>query len=136
MSTAMTRASLDTIRMLFNHGGDINRGQLLHNAVLRTGPESEAVELVELLLSKGAPINAIKYISHEPSYRALSPFSLGTPLHYAVRKGNLKVVSCLLENGADPCLRDTKGRTAVDDARSSGEMGEALVEQILRHMPQ
>lgn len=128
MSAAMTLASLDTVKMLFEHGGNIHRGQLLHNAVLRKGPESDVVELVELLLSKGALINEIKYINHAVSYRELCPYSLGTPLHYAVRECKLNVVSYLLRNGADPSIQDTKGRTAAEVARSQGK--NALVELL------
>lgn len=114
-------APLDTIRLLFDHGGDINRGQLLHHAARREGPESDVIELMELLLSKGAPINGIQYANHPVSYSQLFPFSLGTPLHYAVAEGRLKVVAYLLEKGADPSIKDTKGRTAAEVAKFRGK---------------
>jgi hypothetical protein len=60
MSDAMCRASFVTIHMLFARGADIRQGQLLYNALLRDGPEHEVIELVELLLGKGATINEIQ----------------------------------------------------------------------------
>lgn len=60
--------------MLFDCGGNINRGQILHHAVRREGPEPDVIDLVELLLSKGAPINDIQYANHQKSYYQLSLF--------------------------------------------------------------
>lgn len=37
-----------------------------------------------------------------------------TPLHVAVREGQVEAVKWLLEHGADAGLRDCWGRTAVD----------------------
>jgi ankyrin repeat protein len=120
--------------MLFDHGrGDVHRGQLLHNAVLRKGPESEVIQLIMLLLSKGAYINEVQYSKHAPSWALHSPFGLGTPLHYAVEQNKLAVASCLLDNGADPTIADSNGRTVLEVAtlRDRDEM-----EQLLRkHIP-
>src|SRR3979409_2037756 len=102
-------------KMLFDRGcGDVHQAQLLHNAVWRKGPESEVVRLIKLLLSKGASINEIQYSKHAPSYALRSPFGLGTPLHYAVEQNKLDVVSCLLENGADPTIANSRGKTALE----------------------
>jgi len=66
MSEAMFRATLDTIKMLFSRGGDIKRGQLLHNAVFRDNPD--VVELAGLLLDRGASINEIQYENHPQAF--------------------------------------------------------------------
>ncbi|XMA20330.1 hypothetical protein WAI453_013121 [Rhynchosporium graminicola] len=81
MSEAMCQASLDTIKLLFERGGNIECGQLLHNAVQRVDPD--AIELIGMLLDKGAPINDIQYKNHAPSWRDRCLFGLGTPLYYA-----------------------------------------------------
>ncbi|KAI9746732.1 MAG: hypothetical protein M1818_000447 [Claussenomyces sp. TS43310] len=66
MSEAMYMAPLEVIKLLFRHGVDINKGRLLHNAVLRSS--GDAIVLVEMLLQRGAFINAIQYQDHTPSY--------------------------------------------------------------------
>lgn len=129
----MKLAFLDTITMLFDHGGDVHRGQLLHNAVWRKGPESEVVRLIELLLSKGASINEVQYSSHAPSYGLRSPFGMGTPLHYAVEQNKLAVVSCLLEHGADPRIANSRGRTALE--MSKLQDADAMIQLLHQHIP-
>ena len=56
------------------------------------------LEAAKLLLQKGADINAIP---HGFDYS-------GTALHYAALRGHRTMVDFLLEQGADPNLRDTK----------------------------
>jgi hypothetical protein len=114
MTEAMCRASLETIQMLFGRGGDIKRGQLLHSAVLRGGPD--VVELVGLLLDMGASINEIQYENHPQAFRERYAFALGTPLHYAAEEGNLELVLFLLQKGANPSIKNTKDRTVYETA--------------------
>jgi len=114
MSVAMFHAPLDVIKLLFQRGGDVNQGQLLHNAVLRDGPDT--LELVGLLLDMGAAINQIQYENHPQAYGERYAFALGTPLHYAVREDKPELVSYLLLRGADPSIIDTRGRTALQTA--------------------
>lgn len=114
MSEAMCLASLDTITLLFDRGGDIKRGQLLHNAVQRASPD--VLELVSFLLDRGISINEIQYQNHERSWRDRFPFGLGTPLHYAAQEGKVHVVKLLLSRGADPTIKDAKGRTVLQSA--------------------
>ncbi|KAG9228138.1 ankyrin repeat-containing domain protein, partial [Amylocarpus encephaloides] len=114
MSEAMCRASLGTIKLLFDHGGNIEQGQLLHHAVQRAAPD--VLELVGLLLDRGASINEIQYENHAESWRDRCLFGLGTPLHYAAQSGNIQLVMFLLSKGADATIKDTKGRTAPESA--------------------
>lgn len=116
MSEAMQGASLDTIDLLFTRGADIKRGQLLHSAIIRQGPEEEVIELVDLLLKKGAPINEIQYQNHPQNFGELNAFSLGTPLHYAAERGSQTLVSYLLKNGADQSIKNSIGKTAIEVA--------------------
>jgi hypothetical protein len=57
MSEAMYHASLNTIKLLFECGADVQYGQLLYHAVLRDIPDR--IELILLLLDLGALINDI-----------------------------------------------------------------------------
>ena len=116
MSDAMQHASLDTINLFFTRGADINHGQLLHNAVIREGPEEEVIKLVDLLLEKGAPINEIQYQNYPQNFGELKAFSLGTPLHYAAEDGRQMLVSYLLHKGADKLIKNSKGKTVNEVA--------------------
>lgn len=46
-----------------------------------------------------------------------------TPLHYAALFGSLKCVTLLLDNGAEPGLRNTSGQSPVDLAVERGQLG-------------
>jgi ankyrin repeat protein len=72
-----------------------------------------AVEIIKLLLSKGADVNA-PYISKDKRY------SGETPLMSASKKGSKDVVKLLLSHGADGNARTKAGKTALDYAREKG----------------
>jgi hypothetical protein len=55
---------------------------------------AKQVELVKLLLEEGCSASAYNALTHS------------TPLHMAVRRRSLEIVTLLLEYGADPLLQD------------------------------
>ncbi len=42
---------------------------------------------------------------------------LGTPLHYAAEEGKQDVVLFFLQKGADPSIKNTKGKTVLEIAQ-------------------
>ena len=72
-------------------------------------------DIVRLLLQYGADIdgNGESYID---SLGMESP-----PLHGAVRAGNSEIVEILLLNGADPKVKDSKGRTPLQTCKDSAQ---------------
>lgn len=117
LSIAVVSAPRDIIELLFQHGGSIDKGQPLHNAVHRREPDGP--EIIQLLLDKGCDINAILYQNHNKSFDYYNILSaLGTPLHEAAEYGRLAMVELLVANGANPLLRDTWGQLPIDRARS------------------
>jgi len=55
------------------------------------------------------------------------PYPSGeTPLCTAAMSGSYEVVYVLLENGADPAVRDYQGRNIMDQIRENGARGKAL----------
>ena len=114
MSFAVQKASLQTINLLFDRGGDAERGQLIHHAIER---DENVIEVLNLLLQKGASLNARMYENHQPSWNLQYYKGLGTALHRATGLGKTDIACYLIQNGADPSLQDSKGRTALDCAR-------------------
>ena len=95
--------------MLFEYGGSIKSGQLLHYAVRRDLPDY--LQVLDFILSKDPPINNVMYQEHMDSYLQPRAFALGTPLHEAAEKGKLDVVRVLIEHGAQPLIKDSRGET-------------------------
>lgn len=113
MSFAIQKASLRTINLLFSRGGDVEKGQLIHHAIERG---EDVIEVLNLLLQKGASLNARMYENHRPSWNLQFYKGLGTALHRAVVLGKTDIACYLLQKGADPYLKDSKGRTVLDCA--------------------
>ncbi len=114
------RASFATIKLLFKHGGTISHGQLLHYAAAREA--SDRVDVLTFLLELGTPVNEIMYQNHVNNYHEQAAFGLGTPLHKGAELGRVDVVEFLLSKGADPSIKDSKGRTAFELAEHHGHV--------------
>lgn len=112
LSCAVKHASLPIVSLLLDRGGDVTKGQVLHHAVSR---ESDTIEVPKLLISRGAPINAIMYQDHQPSWDIYC-FMGGTPLQRAVFLRKIDVIRHLLSEGANPNIRDVRNRTAAQCA--------------------
>ncbi|KAL1850487.1 hypothetical protein Daus18300_012901 [Diaporthe australafricana] len=117
MSYAVQVAPPELIKTLLDRGGDVQNGELLHHALDRP---TDTMEVLRILIDRGAPLNANMYENHEAS-RRLYPFvDFGTPLHKAAGMGNADIVRFLLERKADPTIKSTKGRTVMEWAMESG----------------
>jgi ankyrin repeat protein len=92
LSAAVQASSIRTIKMLLEAAADVQNGDVLHYAVEREGDE---LGVIRLLLSRGAPVNAIARQLRQSLLR-------GTPLHKACRLGKHEVAELLLTHGADP----------------------------------
>ncbi|KAJ5347037.1 uncharacterized protein N7506_000290 [Penicillium brevicompactum] len=112
LSHAVEHASLPIVNLLLSRGGDVTKGQVLHHAVAR---ESDTVAVLKLLIARGAPINAIMYRDHQPSWN-MNFFMGETPLHKAVFLRKIDVIHYLLSQGADLNVRDVRNRTVTQCA--------------------
>lgn len=106
------------IHLIISRGGDVQKGQLLHHAI---ECQSDTIEVLRLLLEKGAPINSTMYENHYPSWALFHFMGLGTALHKASELGKADVVQYLIGEGANQSIKDANGRTAMDCAQMSNQ---------------
>lgn len=125
-SYAVERAPISVIELMLARGGDVRKGQLLHHAIDR---QSENIEVLKLLIGKGAAINATMYQDHYASWRLYYFMGLGTVLHRAPELGKVDLVRYLVGEGVDPSITDANGRTALECA---GRLNQREVVQELQ----
>lgn len=118
---AALKGQLSTAQALLKRGAQVNKPGWtpLHYAASSPAPESE--KMARLLLDNYAYIDAA------------SP-NQTTPLMMAARYGSGTVVELLLKEGADPALKNDKGMSAVDFARSVGR--DNVIALITAHLVQ
>ncbi|MCU0926718.1 MAG: ankyrin repeat domain-containing protein [Hydrogenophaga sp.] len=117
---AALHGQLALARRLIERKAEVNKPGWtpLHYAASHAEPVS--VEMVRLLLEHHA------YIDAESPNRT-------TPLMMAAQYGSLGVVKLLLEEGADPLLRNEQGLSAIDfSRRASRPQAEALISAAVR----
>ncbi|RHZ55673.1 hypothetical protein CDV55_101647 [Aspergillus turcosus] len=117
-SFAVESAPVSVIHLILSRGGDVQKGQLLHHAIER---RSDTIEVLRLLIEKGAPINSTMYKNHYPSWALFQFMGLGTALHKASELGKADVVHYLIGEGADQSIKDGNGRTPMECAQMSSQ---------------
>jgi hypothetical protein len=94
---------LKIVRLLLNHRADIdspNEWTALHGAVYE-----ESIEVVRLLLARGAKVNLKARSLHREGW---------TPLHVALHYKFFDIAKLLLDHGADPNIRNDEGQTPLE----------------------
>lgn len=122
LSVAVQAGSLETVKMLLEAGANVQDGDVLHYAVEREGDE---LEVIRLLLSRKAPVNAIQF-AHPIARQLRHSLLRGTPLHKACFLGKHEVVDLLLTHGANPNstrMRESQieQTTPLDIAKQKGD---------------
>lgn len=113
--------ALQCVRLLLDAGARISRVNALHE-----GAATARIPVMELLLSRGTSIEAIRGEDlpqyHELRHRLAPLQHQGTPLHTAVKKCKFHSVRFLLDRGANPSSRDLNNSTPLQWAeRREGE---------------
>jgi len=150
---------VDTIRFFLEHGADVDAVDDNHSALLHVASRYGSVEVVQLLLDRGANTNVRNMQGRTPLHQALSSaighlgnrlfdvirllFEHGanvdalddahcTPLHMVSQYGSIKATRLLLKYGADLHLQNNEGHTPsqVASANGHGEIARLLSEHL------
>ncbi|KAK0278436.1 hypothetical protein LTR35_009175 [Friedmanniomyces endolithicus] len=114
LSTAVEAAPLEIIDLMLASSEQVGHGQLLHYAVRREA--KDRLEVLRLVLSRGARIDHVMYENDLKSYHMQKAFGLGTALHEAARLSRIDVIEVLAAKGANPLVEDSLGRTPLQVA--------------------
>jgi ankyrin repeat protein len=110
---AVTCDQKEVVKLLLDKGADVKvvstDGQLVTQA--------KSVEVLELLLNRGAPMNA--------------PGDRRSPLHAAAYDGRLEVAKALLAHGADANGTNSWGARPLHEAARSEEPSAAMTELLI-----
>ena len=94
---AVGRGSAQTTKLLLDRGADVNALDTRGAGSVMIAVWRGEAELVELLVSRGADIRRASSFTY-PEYPKLE---MGTALHVAAMRGNLRAVGVLIDHGAD-----------------------------------
>ncbi|GLB36852.1 hypothetical protein LshimejAT787_0311390 [Lyophyllum shimeji] len=110
LDLAVMKSSSEAARLLIQHGARVK-----NTNALKTAAYYGVLDMIPLLLEAGADVNEIP--DYEEMLLSEREHGLGTALHEAALGDQPEAVELLLEKGADPALKNTLGRTALDIAR-------------------
>lgn len=121
---AALRGNLSAARALIRLDADVNKTGWTPLHYAASGTTQDAAAMVALLLEESAYIDAA------------SPNGT-TPLMMAVRYGTGDVALLLIEEGADPTLKNDLGLTAIDFARQADrtDMVDLVAQAVRRRQP-
>lgn len=99
----------DAARLLLSHGANVNTASrnAMKVAPIHAAVAGKNVEVIELILSGGADVNA----KQQQGW---------TAIHSAAMHGDLALLEKLLALGANPAVKNDDGKTSLDLARENG----------------
>lgn len=145
--------SLDMTKLLVEHGADINATDKDGNTILYYAILHYKLKIITYLIEIGVNINIKNWLGetvlHLTSRRGDWEIVLAlikdakrkaqlniknnegmTALHWAVKEEKEKVVELLLENGADPTIKNNEGETSIDLAKPDTNIMELLLSKV------
>jgi ankyrin repeat protein len=122
---------VDDLQQYLDAGGDPNRRVENDQTLLHVAADSGEPELVKLLISRGAAINAKGYHGYTPLHLAVDA-DCDTSAREDRRLRDLPTTRLLIESGADEFIRDEDGKIARDTAVAYGRVPTELYDAIPR----
>jgi ankyrin repeat protein len=107
LTLAAENDHMAVVRVLLENGANAERANSYQSTALHKAASFGHLDMCRLLLDWGAKVDPVDQWKD-------------TPLHWAAWLGNLPMVKLLVERGADVSLKNDKGQTASDKARSEG----------------
>jgi cytohesin len=119
------------IQQYLDEGGDPNRRTDHQQTLLHIAADNSDLDVVKLLIARGADINAKGYHGYTPLHLAVDA-DCDTSAHDDRRISDLPVTKLLIEAGADEFVRDDDGEIPRDTAVVRGNVVTALYDAIPR----
>lgn len=117
INSAIYDDDIDTVKLLMNHGADINKSTEYSPSAVCTAIKNDRIEILDYLLDNSGDVDL-----KDPSTKY-------TPLFYSVVFGNVDTTKSLLEHGADPNIQI--GETPLYRSLLSGKKD--IMELLLKY---
>ncbi|KAI9800272.1 MAG: hypothetical protein M1833_003386 [Piccolia ochrophora] len=104
----------ELVGLLLDRGADLGQSNALHAAAKR----ADGIPMMAYLLDRGFDINALEHQANPTYFETFKQLGHKTALQIVARKGRIGHVRFLLDRGADRTIKDSRGCTAADWARS------------------
>jgi ankyrin repeat protein len=104
---AAENGNVEMLRVLLESGADVQPGNFIQRTALHIAATNGRLEVCRLLLNWGANVDPLDWTKE-------------TPLHDAARHGHLSILKLLVEMGSDVTIKNGRGQTAGELARSEG----------------
>ncbi len=106
----------DIVAYLIEQGADVNLPNVFGTSVFIGLCAGEDLEIVQLAFEHGGKINE--------SYAQTTQTNWGqmyyTAFQFSVMHGSIEIVQFLLDNGGDPSITDSSGKTCIEIAQDAG----------------
>lgn len=112
--------SAECLKVLIDHGADINDVDNTSDRVLHYAVSHNAVNCLKVLIKAGANLNVINR-------------SGNTPLHYAAEKDNVECLKILLENGGNVNAKNISGFTPLLTAAAGWYREKCIIKLLLEY---
>ncbi|XP_054006541.1 caseinolytic peptidase B protein homolog [Hylaeus anthracinus] len=152
---AVQHGNIAELEKILKDGVNVNTRHTLGWTALHVAAINERVEVIKLLIKKGADVNAgdefvnvyktaaerrinsldvliIREEEFSDRLNSRASFKGFTPLHYAVLADSKACIKALLDGGANPTIENESGHRAVEYARDK-ELKEMLTNHALKY---
>jgi len=117
---AASRGKTEIVELLLKNGADMEHKAINGCTALIIASMEGRTEVVKILISRGADLDVISKDVGIYMDQKIKEQSKWTALHWAAYKKNKDVIILLLENGADPKIKDKYNRTPKKLAEECG----------------